>query len=157
MITPQIQPDAVSTAIRAALTANTEPHRFYVLGLPQIIDGTPPGDQNLAGWRYLVNVASDLAVAGVIILTNGAPVFAGAAYGRQLAQDVAAFARVGASREAADETYEMRLLRMPGILVDAYWLHASAETDTAKDWVFPYRTISKGLDPRKSYRMNQFF
>ena len=152
---PQPSPKTTDTIMKA-LASIVEPQTVYVLGLQQIIEGTPPGEQNFAGWRYLTDIAPDLAVAGYISQQDGAPTFAGIAYGRQLADAVRASEEVETRPEVAGATYELRLLGVPGLLVDAYWLHWANDRGSDKDFIFPYGTISSGLDSTKLYRMTEF-
>src|SRR5712691_863234 len=93
---PQPSPEMTNAtnAMLAALAGIVHPQRVYVLGLQQIIDGPPPGEQNFVGWRYLTDIAPDLAVAGHISHQDTAPAFAGLAYGQQLASAMRAFREI---------------------------------------------------------------
>lgn len=151
------QPSFETTnAMLAALSSIVDPQKVYVLGLQQIINGPPLGEQNFVGWRYLTDIAPDLAVAGHISQQNTAPTFAGLAYGRQLTTAIRASGEVETRPEIAQGNYELRLLRIPGLLVDAYWLHWANDIGSDRDFVLPYDAISMELDSEKLYQMNEF-
>ena len=150
---PKPTEQAVNAAM-AFLQNKTSCLKIYVLGLQQIVDGSPPGEQNLAGWRFLADIAPDLAAAGEVRWTadDQTPLFAGLSYGPRIAKAVAASGRIEALDSVPPGNYELALLNIPGLLIDAFWL----KTSSGSDHVVPYDTLTEGLQEMWVYGMKDF-
>lgn len=148
-------PDLTTNAVLSYVNNKTYQQKVYVLGLQQIVAGDPFGEQNFTGWRYLTDIAPDLAAAGEVSQTTDdqTPSFSGLSYGPRLAKAVRASGTIETLDGVPAGNYELSLLRIPGLLIDAFWLRSS---NTGNDLVVPYDTLTKGLQEMYVYRMDEF-
>jgi hypothetical protein len=151
---PQPPAQAINVALDF-LQKKTGSQKVYVLGLQQIADGQGPAEQNLAGWRFLTDIAPDLATASEVRMTSDdqPPVFANLSYGPRIAKAVAASGTIETLADLPQGNFELRLLSIPGLLTDAFWLRSA---DGSNDYVAPYDTVNQGLQEFYVYRMDDF-
>lgn len=145
-------PDGVSVA--------PHPHPVYNLRLQHVLAnaGEGPVTGDLAGWRYYASSqSSDLAVAGHIDFATKR--VTSLSYGDTVQRNLDAAKSLENLSECADGTYEPRLLRIPALLLEAFWLEPilEAQANTATGWIVPFHTLSKEVEEGKPYPVKDFF
>ena len=149
-----VPPTKVTAALKVGLGPEYYAQKVYSLGLNQIIHGPDPGDDLFVGWRYVYSVNPDVAVnAEVLVEQDGSPSYAGVSRGPRTAKALRAALQAESWPGVPDGKYELRVLRIPGILTDAYWLRS---TSPANDLVIPYDTMEEGIEVLHVYRMAKF-
>jgi hypothetical protein len=149
-------PSAVATsAMLAGFNSSLSSEKVYVLGLPQIVDGKPPTDVLFVGWRYLVGIGPNVAVV-VLVSEDGntAPAFAGISAGPITAKNVKASQDLAKLPNPPPGNYELRVLSIPGLLTDCFWLKSTAADGS--DWVVPFDTDVAELHEMNTYPMDGF-
>jgi hypothetical protein len=128
--------------------------KLYVLGLEQIVSGASPGDDIFMGWRYLKGIGPDMAIAALAHQEpGGVASFTGITGGPQIAKAVRAAEGLPTMPGAPDGTYETRLLSIPGLLTDCFWLRSQSG---GSDWVIPFDTVATGIQEKHFYPMDAF-
>jgi len=144
----------ITNALTAGLGALVYPQAVYAMGLDQVLRGDPPEDSLFVGWRYLLKIDDDLGVEVDVDQTgNEPPVYAGLSYGPLTAKAVWAAQQIANVPGIPDAVYEVRFLRIPGILTNSLWLRATAP---ATDWIVPYDTPVRELQEMLPYEMTSF-
>jgi hypothetical protein len=149
---PPISSEATN-ALLAGLGARAYSQKVYSLGLQQIVNGPSPGDDLFVGWRYLLEINADLGVAGQVSQQSGPPSYAGLSYGPKTAKAVRATREVETLAGLPDGAYELRVLRIPGLLVDSFWLRSNP---AGSDKVVPYDAIIEEVQEMYIYEMKDF-
>lgn len=110
--------------------AVSDPHSVYTLGLRDVLDKRDPADAQFVGWRWLVQEGTRTIAS--------AEVGAGPYEGRRVSEiNEGPFVRSSAEAlEVAqklpttkDQSYEPRLLKIPGVYLVALWLRAEEDGD----------------------------
>jgi hypothetical protein len=146
--------DQTTDTMLLGLHKSFSPQKVYVLGLQQIVSGASPGDDLFNGWRYLKGIGPDMAVAALAYQqTGGDASFTGITGGPQIAKAVLAAEGLANLPNLPDGTYETRLLSIPGLLTDCFWLRSQAG---GSDWVIPFDTVATGIEEKRIYLMDAF-
>ncbi|MEP6879208.1 MAG: hypothetical protein ABI865_10195 [Nitrosospira sp.] len=102
----------------------TEPHQVFTLGLSDLAAGKGLDAAKPTGWRYLVQEGDNvLASAETVVGPRGEQVFSAFNEGRFVDSSAKAMRAVGESPEVAQGGFELRLLNVPGLYVQALWFH----------------------------------
>ncbi len=111
----------------------------------------------LVGSRYFAaGNDAQTTVAGDLD-ESSTPQLTGLSYGSTPSQALEALQALQDLPELSDSSsYKPQLLRIPGLLVEAFWLTSSDGADTT-EWVVPYHTLIKDLDPAQAYTVKDFF
>jgi hypothetical protein len=130
-----------------AALANAPCQWVFTLALPDLAkNGGGIANAKAAGWRFLASAGSDAAAAEVSEPPQGhPPKMRSFARGPQFQQAIQAAQEVEALPQARDQHYELRVLRVPGLLMEAFWLKAQGG---GEDYVIPYLVP----DPQRQYR-----
>jgi hypothetical protein len=148
------QSDEVTQAMLAGWRQILNPQKVYVLGVQEVHDGTPPTDLDYAGWHYLALLAPDTGLAHRVSQQTGQPaIFAGLSFGRQAAGALQASQQIANLPGVPDGAYEARMLSVPGLLTESFWLKA---TPPASDVVVAYDSNAPGVQLMYPYSMAQF-
>ena len=75
------------------------------------------------------------------------------AQGPRVAEALQAAAAVAALPEVRAADYELRLLRIPGLLIEAFWLVSQSG---GADLVVPFLTLNKQLQLSRPYPLTDF-
>ena len=101
-----------------------EPHQVFTLGLTDLAAGKGLDAAKPTGWRYLVQQGDNvLASAETVAGPRGEQVFSAFNESRFVDSSAKAIRAVGASPEVAQGGFELRLLDVPGLYVQALWFH----------------------------------
>jgi hypothetical protein len=145
----------------SGLTILPNPLPIYHLGVRDFVrNATPDMEGKLVSWRYYaVGANPDDAIACDVDLSSPPRIIrlsSGIAVRRALAaqQEDA----VKASDKDQSTQYEPRLLRVPGLLAEMFWLKPLSGPRSEQDtgWVVPYHTFAKNFDARDAHAMNAF-
>lgn len=129
---------------RSAPAPSTSATTFpvYVLGLRALIKGRGVADAKLVGYQMLTSYEGGAAVAAEVPrYGKGASRTTGPAADAALE----AYRKVQKLKEIEASAYEPRILRIPALRIEAFWLNASGKVGHDKDWVVPYHTYFQEL------------
>src|SRR5438270_8819872 len=120
-------PDEVTNVLMGYLNSRMQKQEVYAFGLEQIVAGATPADTDLIGWRFLTNIAPGIAIAADVNRreVDQAPVFGGISYGPQIAKAIQSAVNLRTLDTVPPGTYKVVLLRIFGLLIDAFWLRPS--------------------------------
>lgn len=133
-------------------------HEAYALTPEQILRSGSPEEAEARSWRYVIagpEGASIAEVAEVRGETGPAHVFSEASKGLHSQLSEEALRWVHEQAELGEDTFEVRGLRVPAVLVDALWL--KNETHPGGDLYTVVRPLKELLVPRRLYSTNEFF
>jgi len=101
-----------------------EPHPVFTLDLADLVAGKGLDAARPTGWRYLVQEGDNvLASAETVAGPRGEQVFSAFNESRFVDSSAKALRALGNSPEMAQGSYELRLLNVPGLYVQALWFH----------------------------------
>ena len=104
----------------------TEPQQVFTLGLSDLVAGKGLDAARPTGWRYLVQEGDNvLASAETVAGPGGEQVFSAFNESRFVDSSAQALRAVGESPEVAQGGFELRLLNVPGLYVQALWFHGT--------------------------------
>lgn len=102
----------------------TEPQQVFTLGLSDLAEGKGLDAAKPTGWRYLVQEGDNvLASAETVAGPGGEQVFSAFNEGRFVESSAQAMRAVGEFPEVGQGGFELRLLNVPGLYVQALWFH----------------------------------
>jgi hypothetical protein len=142
----------------ALLHGVQEGHRIYTLGLRDILTGTGLSGATLAGWQFIASNASSYAAASVTFTAGGQALSMGSlsssASGDTTIQKLISAIQSGGLHPLFQQPgAELRLLKIPAVLVEAAWLKPALGD---ADLVAPYLTVSRSLDLGRWYPGSDF-
>jgi hypothetical protein len=101
-----------------------EPQQVFTLDLTDLAAGKGLDAARPTGWRYLVQEGDNvLASAETVAGPRGEQVFSAFNESRFVDSSAKALRAVRASAEVAQGGFELRLLNVPGLYVQALWFH----------------------------------
>ena len=101
-----------------------EPQQVFTLDLTDLAAGKGLDAARPTGWRYLVQEGDNvLASAETVAGPRGEQVFSAFNESRFVDSSAKALRALGNSPEMAQGGYELRLLNVPGLYVQALWFH----------------------------------
>jgi hypothetical protein len=102
----------------------TEPHQVFTLGLTDLAAGKGLDAAKPTGWRYLVQEGDNvLASAETVAGPREEQVFSAFNESRFVDSSAKAMRAVREFPEVGQGGFELRLLQLPGLYVQALWLH----------------------------------
>jgi hypothetical protein len=132
---------------------------IYTLGIRVLAQGGTSAGQ--VGWHCLCPTSKGTSIGCDVPYVNSAPDLR-ASQSQGSAIDSAAAALDWISEhpeiERTGEAYECRLLRIPGLLIEAFWLKAPPYNNglASHDFVVPFHTYEKGLMAKRLWPMAEF-
>jgi len=129
---------------------------IYTIGLePLATDGLK--SVRPIGWRFLTGAGSGMALSAMVGQCNESevPKLTGLSRGPKVTAAVHAAGVLRNLPEAKGGEFEVLVLTIPGLLIEAFWLKTppdGAETD----WFVPFVTISDDLHPMRLYKRADF-
>ena len=146
--------------IPAGLTVYPHTLQIYNLGARDVLAKADPGvTAKLVSWRYFAGGDNETTTVAGDVDASSTPQVTSLSYG---ASAWTALKAAEALENLPDfsgpaASYEPRLLRIPGLLTEAFWLKSlSQSAGREADWVVPYRTPIKDLDQAKPYPIKDF-
>jgi hypothetical protein len=144
--------------ILTGLPEEYDPLEIHTLGLDDLAGGAGIAAAEHAGWRFLAGGALSQPIAGDVIAPPGdrPPRLISVLHGPQspacLQIAFSLMARLEAHPNLLD-SYELRILSVPGLLVEAFWLKTPAAEN---DLVVPYRNLVTELEGKPVFTMGEF-
>ena len=121
------------------------------------LDDVPRGVHKArsAGWRFLAVAPSGAPIAGDVIDQEGLqPRMTGLSLDPIIGRAILATRRVASLPEVEAKDYELQVLRIPGVLTEAFWLKS---INGGEDLMVPVLTASKLLKKMRPYPIGDFF
>lgn len=124
--------------------------QVFVLGLNELAKGGQLKDARLLGWRFLSGGPSGNATTAEVLAagSDGQPHLTGLSRGFAVARHLGASQDIGKLQEA--EGRELRVVAIPGLLTEAFWLKA-IPGKSKSDFVVPFLTTAKEFLAMKPY------
>ncbi|HTR34697.1 MAG TPA: hypothetical protein VMH80_02270 [Bryobacteraceae bacterium] len=136
--------------------ANGPCHWVFTLALPELLgNGGGIAKAKAAGWRFLASSGNDTAAAELSEPPPGGRPLKVRSFARgpQFLQAIHAAREVEGLPQASDQHYELRVLRVPGLLMEGFWLKAQG---TGEDYVVPYVVPEGQREYRRVLSMSEF-
>lgn len=153
---PTLPPDVPNVMLRGFLEALSV-HRCYVMSLTRVVEGGIPGDDLLAGWKFVGRMGPNSAITTTVNQDkDGRLSFGGVTCGEQMVDALKAAEEIERRDDGLlDGDYEVAFLRIPGLLTESLWLRAEAGT-AGGDWIVPYDSRVSSLKTNTAYSMQDF-
>src|SRR2546429_2368554 len=128
---------------------------IFTLGLSNIANQEGFADAKSAGWRFLAGSSVGEAIAGDVmeIPPGTAPRMTSVSHDPLVGRAIQAVHELESLPEVHDQDYELNVVRIPGLLIEAFWLKSRGK---GPDLVIPVLTRETGLKRMKPYPMEQF-
>jgi len=130
---------------------------YLSVGLRQLADGDEILRPAPAGWRFLLRSepgqAEQAIAADVNTRAEGAPKMTGVWRGMQIQKLAQAIDELEALPEVRAQDYELRILGIPGLHIEAFWLKPEAG---GPDLVVPFRALTKEIQLMRAYPADEF-
>jgi hypothetical protein len=112
--------------------------QIFLLTLNQAVSNTGPINPPSVGWRFFAGTSPNdtVLVRTIQVSPSNAWKLAGVFYGARVYQALALSMHLEAFAQAANEEYELRLLALPGLNLEAFWL--AARTAGTPDLIAPF-------------------
>jgi len=135
--------------------ANAPGQRVFTLTLPAIASDRRIADAATpAGWRFLAGAGAQTASAEVSEPIDGnPPKLRSVSRGPQIAHALQATRQSEALDRASETDFELRVLRVPGLLIEAIWLKQQGGDD---DLIIPYLTPLPQADASRVLPVREF-
>jgi hypothetical protein len=143
----------------ANLVIRPHPLPVYNLNVRELVASDDTGLETLVSWRYFATGDSGAALAGDLDLAPR-PRLTRLSYGDPVLDALKVAKEKEELQKVPDmqtRAYEPRLLRVPGLFVEAFWLKALAPPEEGKEtgWIVPYHTFLD-IDPFALYSLKDF-
>src|SRR6267142_3745314 len=129
--------------------------RVFSLGLKSVATGGKGiADAKPVGWRVMVGGDSGQAVIAHVheALGDVPPRMTGLSRGPEIGTAIRVADLLNKLQEAQDQPYEARVLRVPGVPIEVFWLKPAS----GNGWVVPFLTLTGGLEVAGVYTMDDF-
>ena len=151
-------PDFVnqSDPVAGDLYNANEGHQVYLLTSKDLLAGAGLSAVKDAGWRFISTATpgGQGAAAHVSKRSDGTSGMRGISHGPEIAAAVRAANEIASLPQlAGDQHYKLWVLRVPSVLVEAYWLKSPAGN---KDWIVPYLATCARIELMKAYPVKEF-
>jgi hypothetical protein len=128
--------------------------KVWVLALEDLSNGAGLNGARQVGWGFLAGSPGGRPIAAQITASGAGQKqeLTAVAHGPEVALLIQSIHEAQSMAALQNDSYELELLRIPGILVEAFWMRASQGADL----VVPFHTMSKELDRRRAYKVDEF-
>jgi hypothetical protein len=131
-----------------------EPVPVFTLTLADLLDQSRDLQPKSAGWRFMTADESGNPVVGEVTATGReAPQMTSLSTDDRM-RDTVRLTREIPESPRMQQDHELRMLRMPGVLVDAFWLKSSSP---GNDFYIPALTCTDDLTVGEFYSTESFF
>jgi len=142
----------ITNAMLGGVSDSIYPQQLYVLGLEDLISKSMRGAK-LSGWRFMGSLGGPDFSMDVESDSRGkAPALTELSQGPHITNARNAIRKIIKSPEVRAHHFELRLLTIPALSVEAVWLKSQSR---AADLMVPYLTIA-GLKPMQFYPLDKF-
>src|SRR5262249_39376670 len=153
-----LNPDQVAGIIRR-LPEEYHPLQVYTLKLENLVKDSAIAGAEMAGWRFLAGGQLGPPVAGHLTTSDKdsgwkmTSLSRGPRIADFLQAAIKLIALVPPLEDLQSQRYELRMLSIPGLLIEAFWLKSPAGD---KDYVVPYNALSGELIEKRVVPMDEF-
>lgn len=128
------------------------PVKVFTLGIVDVLGESALASAKPAGWRFF---AADGSAAVDIVepADGGRPRMISLLHDPTISTAIEAIGTIEGMAQWEGHDYELRLLRIPGILVEAVWLFSAEEPD----WLLPILRRAKALKTLWPYTVDEYF
>ena len=109
----------------------------FTLGLEELAKANAKLPDAAVGWRYEIGDGSGQALSATVDSKNK---LVGLSRGPAVSSSLSVASELRTLPEAAEDDYEIRLLTIPGLLTEAFWLKS---LDNKPDLIVPFSTAQK--------------
>jgi hypothetical protein len=144
--------------VSPGLATNPYVQPIHIFGLRDILAKQIKAGANPVSWRYFATNASKEEVVAGDVDVSSPPKLTNLRYG-VVAKSMLEVTDTLEEHlpELNDESYELRILRIPGFLVEAFWLTPMTEELDSLVVLAPYyKTLIESLDDRGKWTMTNF-
>jgi hypothetical protein len=145
--------------IPASLTMDPYTFKIYNLGARDVLANSDlDAAARLLGYRYFAHGDAPEAVVAGDVDASSTPQVTALSYGSSVQDTLLAKKRFDEHPDLSDPAsanYEPRLLRIPGLYVEAFWLKPLS--GGGADSVIPYHTLIPDLDSATPIPVKEFF
>src|SRR4051812_20564116 len=129
--------------------------QVYNVGLPDLAAGLGVANAKPSAWRFLAADVSGTAIAGEVpnATQDRGWLMTSLSHGPHIAAALQASVDLEALDEVQSLDYDLLTLRIPGLLIEAFWLKPRAG---GAELVVPYITRSKQVELFHKYTMDEF-
>lgn len=127
--------------------------RVFTIPLRDVVDGGGLVNADPAGWRFLAIVENEGALAvDVVNPAGGGTAVASLSRHKLIAAAIANWEKLRNSELARTEDLELRILRIPAMLTEAFWLRAG----DGREFIVPYLVPDPALEVMRPYTREDF-
>src|SRR6266542_2919283 len=164
-------PEAARNAFRAGIQGGNETvgpdypnapefhHPVYAVGL-RALDGGAAFSPKQVGWQFLTRDSDGRAIGGDVPQTSldGGALTTSRMQGPAVDKALQAILTTQELDQVRRNDYEVRVLRIPGLRIEAFWLKAKPYQDrpVSDDFVFPYLSFAEEIPERQLLPMSKF-
>ena len=128
--------------------------KVWVLALEDLSNGAGLNGARHVGWGFLAGSPAGRPIAAQITASGAGQKqeLTAVAQGPEVGLLMQSMHDAQSMAALQNDSYELELLRIPGILVEAFWMRASQGADL----VVPFHTTSKELQNMRTYAIDEF-
>ena len=127
---------------------------LFTASLDDVEKGQKPKEGPSTTWRFMARDPVGPVIFGEVSNLKGEPKLVRVSKDPRSLLVLNATADIRQRAELPDDNYELRLLRVSGVLVEALWVHS---TTGKTDWFFPVLSASNELRINHAYSPDEFF
>jgi len=127
---------------------------LFTASLDDVKNGQKPKEEPSTTWRFMARDPEGHGIFGEVSNLRGLPKLVRVSKDPRSLLVLNATADINQRSELPDDHYQLRLLRVSGVLVEALWLHS---TTGKTDWFFPVLSASNELRINHAYSSDEFF
>ena len=148
-----------TAAVGGAPSSASLPHEVFVMNTEDVVGGAGLDASRPAGWRYIVEQPAagggngTARAAAEITSAGGAPKLSHLQHGWIGDATLQAVQAAAARPEVVQGSFDLRMLRVPSLLVDALWLKNKG---AGQDLVMPIASRDNAIRPQQLYRADDF-
>ncbi len=129
--------------------------RIFVMSPGEVMGPGGLRTARAAGWRFVASgVSSQYGIAASVVQRGNRWSLESVSYGPGIDASLNAILKVLPDLQALPDAYELRILKIPSLLTEAFWL--VSPTNNNLDRVVPYLTRLSGIDPTRRYSEDEF-
>jgi hypothetical protein len=126
----------------------------FTASLDEVESQTTQLRQNSTTWRFIARNPAGAIIFGDVSRSNGDPKLIRVSKDPRSLVALNAATEINERRETKDDIYELSLLRVAGVLVEALWLRSKTRK---RDLFFPVLSASNELRINHAYSPTEFF
>jgi hypothetical protein len=139
---------------RVQLNKKAPGYPVVISSLSDVISGSVLENARSAGWGFVAGEFGHSPIAVLVNQLEGKPLAITSVYqGQDVEALMHAIRDAKALQAVSSHFYELWILKIPSILLEAVWLRSRSANS---DLVIPFHTLSESLDPKRAYTAAEF-